>query len=210
MACSAYKYYSNLGAKFGDQFYLFDRTCLIENIHMFKTAFSSAYSRVTMSHSYKTNYTPEICKIAQKEGLHAEVVSGEEYDIALQVGYSPEEIIFNGPIKKYGDLENALLQGSMVNVDHLEETRQVVAISTEHPETRIKIGIRCNADFGSPLRSRFGMSEDHGELQAAFELRKSLGFRTPHEVFFNTDFVNCCTSKLNPRCHPPRYQWKND
>ena len=166
-----YDYYSSIEAKLGDQFYLFDRSRFISNIRTFKEAFSAIYPSVVLSHSYKTNYTPSLCKVAMDEGLYAEVVSGLEYELALRVGYPPEKIIFNGPIKKIDELRVSLHADSIVNIDHLEEVRQVVAIAEESPDRQVNVGVRCNLNLGGGTdRSRFGLSEDNGELNKAFEL----------------------------------------
>lgn len=163
-----YSFYSKIAEEVGDPFYLFDRQRFQENIDSFRGAFQRYYSDVTLAHSYKTNYTPTICRIAKRQGLYAEVVSGLEYSMALRAGYSPECIIFNGPIKTRDDLCDALLKGSMVNVDHLAEVSEVCKIAKAYRGTPISLGVRCNADYGAPVRSRFGMSEDGGELAEAF------------------------------------------
>lgn len=165
-----YSIYANLEAEFGDQFYLFDRKRLLKNIDDFYQAFVSRYPRVALCHSYKTNYTPAISCIAKDEGLYAEVVSGIEYEMAVRIGYSPHKIIFNGPIKTYSDLKKALLGGAIVNVDHLAEVEMIVSVAREYPHSSISVGIRCNADYGATIRSRFGLAEDSGELAEGFHL----------------------------------------
>ena len=45
------------------------------------------------------------------------MVSRLEYDLALKIGQPPDKIIFNGPVKQYEDIELALNNGSIVNLD---------------------------------------------------------------------------------------------
>ena len=163
-----YAFFSNLEEEFGDQYYLFNRFHFLKNIDDFYSAFSTRYPSVSLSHSYKTNYTPYIATIAKSRGLYAEVVSGLEYCMALRVGYEPENIIFNGPIKTEANLRDALLGGAIVNVDHLAEVDEVCKIAQDHLGRKISVGFRCNADYGARVRSRFGMAEDSGELSRAF------------------------------------------
>ncbi len=64
--------------------------------------------------SYKTNYTPYICKPVKNLGGYAEVVSDMEYQVALQIGYSANHIVYNGPVK--GPLmERHILNGGILN-----------------------------------------------------------------------------------------------
>ncbi len=49
-----------------------------------KQAFETRYPKVQFAWSYKTNYLNAVCKIFHQEGSWAEVVSGMEYDKALQ------------------------------------------------------------------------------------------------------------------------------
>ena len=160
--------YSRLADEVGDSFYLFERQRFIENISGFVGAFRGCYSDVALAHSYKTNYTPALSRLAKTLGLYAEVVSGLEYNMALRAGYAPDNIIFNGPIKTGLELRDALVGGAMVNVDHLAEVAEVCEIARAHPDNTFSVGIRCNADFGAPVRSRFGMADDSGELATAF------------------------------------------
>ena len=44
-----------------------------------------------------------------------------EYKLALRVGVDPKKIILNGPLKDYKTTENALLRGSLVNLDSFYE-----------------------------------------------------------------------------------------
>ena len=69
----------------------------------------------------KTNPLPWILDIAKREGCLAEVVSDEEYALALAAGYTAGEIVFNGPIKSRDCFRYALTEGSIVNVDSWRE-----------------------------------------------------------------------------------------
>ena len=71
-------------------------------------AFSTRYPNVQFAWSYKTNYIEAVCKVFHQEGSWAEVVSGFEYQKALDNGVPGDKIIFNGPDKTDEDLKKQL------------------------------------------------------------------------------------------------------
>lgn len=91
--------------------------------------------RYRLSYSFKTNYTPYVCGLIREMGGDAEVVSAMEYELATRVGFPPERILFNGP-DKMGEIEPALLSGSLVNADHLAEVAFIAEAARRHPEKR--------------------------------------------------------------------------
>ncbi len=132
--------------------YVFKEKDFIENYKSFFDTFTSYYPNYKIAYSYKTNYTPYICRLVKELGGYAEVVSKMEYDLAKKIGYDDSHIIFNGPCK--GAYPPCLL-----NVDSLSEIEK-----TEDHE----IGIRINIDVGQGFVSRFGIDEN--ELDKAFEI----------------------------------------
>lgn len=102
-------------------------------------------------------------------GGYAEVVSQMEYDLAIAIGVPPTRIIFNGPLKHQEDLEKAILAGSTVNLDSLEEVEMVEALAQKIPEQNIAVGLRCNLEVDTSRISRFGFDVAGGELDRAFK-----------------------------------------
>lgn len=149
----------------GESFYLLDLAKFQANYQAFLAAFRDEYVNTQIAYSYKTNYTPRLCQLVQSQGGYAEVVSGMEYDLAIRLGVPPERIIFNGPYKSPADFEQALLKGSVVNLDAAYEVFQLQALAGRYPDKHLRVGIRCNFDVGNPQRSRFGFDiEDQGFL----------------------------------------------
>ena len=54
-------------------------------------------------------------------GLWAEVVSSDEYNLAKSLGYLPERIIFNGPVKGKEEFIDAVENNAIVNIDSHRE-----------------------------------------------------------------------------------------
>ena len=63
-----------LDKKFGSSIYLFKEEDFVNNYKEFKSCFDKYYSKYVLAYSYKTNYTPAICKIVKELGGYAEVV----------------------------------------------------------------------------------------------------------------------------------------
>lgn len=156
-----------LEKQFGLPLYVFDETAFINNYNNFVSCFQKAYPNYRISYSYKTNYTPYICKLIKENGGYAEVVSEMEYNIARKNGYDNSKIIFNGPDKGQAGVD-AVLNGSIVNVDNIYELNRICSAAKENPERNLKIGIRVNLDIGQSFISRFGM--DKTDVKRAFDI----------------------------------------
>ena len=165
---------AELVRQYGEAFYILDSDKFVQNFHDLNDAFSSVYSNFRLAYSYKTNYIPQICRLVNELGGLAEVVSDMEEEIAEKAGVSPQNIIWNGPIKDIKKVERFLLSGGSVNIDSFEELNSVQKIAHSHPDKTIKIGIRCNFDVGDGVLSRFGMDADGEEFRHAVEVVKGI------------------------------------
>lgn len=130
-------------------------------------AFSTRYPNVQFAWSYKTNYIEAVCKVFHQEGSWAEVVSGFEYQKALDNGVPGDKIIFNGPDKPDEDLKLAVENNSPIHIDHFDELYSLITI-TEQLNKRAKVAIRVNMDTGiKPLWDRFGFNYENGQAWEA-------------------------------------------
>lgn len=166
-----------LSEKVGDAFYMLDSKQFKENFIELKSEFSKIYPDFNIAYSYKTNYTPKLCRIVNELGGFAEVVSDMEMEIALRIGVEPEKIIWNGPYKNAKKVEQLLVMGGTVNIDSAYEIDLVADIADRYPDHKLNIGIRCNFDVGDGVVSRFGFdidSDDFKEALALFDTHKNL------------------------------------
>lgn len=147
---------NKLRCEYGEAFYLLDSAQFRMNFLELKEAFSSIYPNFNIAYSYKTNYTPKLCKIVDELGGYAEVVSEMEAELALRIGVSPEKIIWNGPIKNPEILERFLVLGGTVNIDSMEECHQIKKMAMLHPDSVVHVGVRCNFNVNDGVLSRFG------------------------------------------------------
>ena len=150
-----------------DSFYLFDSKLFENNFRLFKNEFLSRYPNLIIGYSYKTNYLPRICKIANRAGAYAEVVSNLEYNLAETL--CPDtKIIYNGPLKSQSSLEKALLANQIVNLDSFYELEYLDLISKNHPDKNFKVGLRCTFNLKNESPSRFGFDSNNGNINSAF------------------------------------------
>ncbi len=158
---------SGLQAEYGEAFYLLDCAQFRENFAELKTSFNKIYPNWNIAYSYKTNYTPKLCKIVNELGGYAEVVSEMELEIAKRVGCKADRIIWNGPIKNVPVMEQFLLEGGTVNIDSKEELEQIKGIHLRHQNILINVGIRCNYDVSDGVVSRFGFDTEGEDFMEA-------------------------------------------
>ena len=131
------------------------------------SAFTSRYPKVQFAWSYKTNYIDAVCRVFKKLGSWAEVVSGFEYQKALNNGVPGNEIIFNGPDKSDEDLKLAIQNLSLIHIDHFDELYTILKLA-ETSYKRPKVAIRVNMNTGIyPQWDRFGFNYENGEAWQA-------------------------------------------
>jgi diaminopimelate decarboxylase len=157
----------SLEALHGEAFYLLDLPCFERNYQAFLNAFREIYPNTQIAYSYKTNYTPRLCRLVNQFGGYAEIVSGMEYDLAERLGVEGARIIFNGPYKPSRDVRRALLSGAVVNLESCAEVGLVEEIALEHPARQLRLGMRCNFEFPGERESRFGFGVCNGALDHA-------------------------------------------
>lgn len=167
------KYMQELIKQYGDAFYILDSKQFAENFKELKKAFTDIYPNFNIAYSYKTNYTPKLCKIVNELGGFAEVVSEMEVEIAQRIGVSPERIVWNGPAKNMQKAEELLLQGGSINMDSVYELAAVREIAAKHPKQLLKVGIRCNFEIGDNVISRFGFDVNSEEFEEAIDFIKN-------------------------------------
>jgi len=150
------KVLEEISSMHGDAFYLLDSKQFEKNYKELQNIFMSIYPNTHIAYSYKTNYIPKLCKIIDRNGGYAEVVSDMEYNIALKIGVKPQNIYFNGPYKSSKAIEKLLLDGGIINIDSKYELEIIKNIAKKFPEKQFSVGLRCNFEINDGVTSRFG------------------------------------------------------
>ncbi len=156
-------------------YFLISQKKLDENITAFQDALRALWPNSFLSYSVKTNSLPWVLKYLKEKNILAEVVSDEEYELALLCGYDDEEIVFNGPIKGENVFKRASQKGAIVNLDSINDIRYL----KRHGSRNAKIGIRINVnpdifdEQDIEYRQdgfRFGFSEENGEFKRVLDI----------------------------------------
>ena len=176
------------GEKFDDSklktpYYRVDESLLNADIEMLKGALDKDWNNYICSYSVKTNSLPWLLVHLKENGFYAEVVSKEEYELALRLGYRKDQVIYNGPIKDKDAFCEILLAGGIVNMDSSYEPLWLEELANTHKDRSFGIGIRVNYDISTIIPdevladeegSRFGYCYENGELGKVIDKVKSL------------------------------------
>lgn len=150
----------------GDSFYLFFPEILKKNVNSFSQAFRRHWQNTQVAYSYKTNYLPRLCSLVSKWGCLAEVVSGLEYQMAKSIGVPGHRVIFNGPYKRPDEMETALVDGAVVNLDSPYEVDLIRGIARRNQNRLLRVGIRA-AFSVQGHGTRFGFDLQSGAFDDA-------------------------------------------
>ncbi len=146
-----------------------------------------------IGYSFKTNNMPWIISYMKKKGAWAETVSSDEYNLALELGFTPDSIIFNGPVKDRETFEYAVKNGSIVNVDSNREIRWLLEMDkTDLDKSRLGLRVNYCIEEQCPGESqcgandgRFGFSYEKKALEKNIELLKA------NEIKFSGLHLHC-------------------
>ncbi|NDD92629.1 diaminopimelate decarboxylase, partial [bacterium] len=153
----------DLVAQYGSPLFVYSEKMIKQRHRELTLSFTRKYPRFRHAWSYKTNYLKAICLSYHRLGSWAEVVSSMEYEMARQLGVSPEQIIFNGPHKPYLALKRAIQEGALVNIDSFDELIDIEKISGELG-TKARVGLRFNMSLGACMSwDRYGFNLESGE-----------------------------------------------
>jgi diaminopimelate decarboxylase len=165
-----------LAEEFGTPLYVVDENRIRERYRQFYSAFSSLYPKVEVKYAYKANTSLAVLHILKQEGAGADILSAGELHISRKVGLDPEQIIFTGNNKTDEELEMALEEGVIINLDAIHELERLKKICEEKGKVA-KISFRVNPSISlethphlaTGLReSKFGIHE--GEVIKAYSL----------------------------------------
>lgn len=155
-------------------YFLINRKKLDEGIYRLQNALESAWGNYNIGYSYKTNALPWLIRYIDTKGLHAEVVSDDEYRLARIIGVDKNRMIYNGIAKSEDTFFDAVKNHSIVNIDSEYEIEWLDKLEDYDGE----VGIRVNFDLESKCPGqtqcgkegeRFGFCYENGELKKAIE-----------------------------------------
>lgn len=171
MGCS----YKDIGKIEKTPFFLVEEQRVLDSVLSIKKSLDHYWSNNVVSYSVKTNSFPCVLRTLSNTGVWAEVVSEEEYDLAVSCGFNGQNCVCNGPAKTQRFIKNAIEAGAVLHLDGLSEIRTFLS---EVGDRSVEFGVRVNAtepDFpvdalSGNETSRFGISVRDGDFDALCKL----------------------------------------
>jgi diaminopimelate decarboxylase len=151
-------------------FFITDISIINRNISLFQNYFANHNIPYQLAYSFKTNYDIAQSPIIKNNNLLAEVVSESEFDLAQNLGFKNEKIVYNGPNKNNFDVVVSL--PIHLHLDNHSELSRLLSFPTN--KIKAKIGIRVNT---STHPNRFGFNLENGEALKAIKKLKNAGIK---------------------------------
>lgn len=161
--------------------FVIDYKELNESLNGFSSAIKTRFPRAITSLSVKTNPLPFVLNSARLAGYYAEVVSDDEYTLALECGFSKSNIVYNGPLKSKESFIDAICNSAIVNIETFREIEWLKELPRN--KNKYSIGIRLNVNISliSPEdenhendNSRFGFSAESEDFLKAIRLIQNI------------------------------------
>lgn len=174
-----------LARSYGTPLHVVNEPRLFRTAKNFQETVCTVYPEKSSVHfAFKCNSVPAIVEIIREAGLKAEVMTPYELSLALQVGFSGDEIIVNGPCKTREFLRACCeARVRFIVIDSLDELYDVEKIARSL-ETSVDVLLRVNPDYvpkgmnaGSATGSRrspFGLDVRSNEVDTALSIIKRL------------------------------------
>jgi D-ornithine/D-lysine decarboxylase len=181
-----------LAKEYGTPLFVFSESRIRHNIARLQKAESVIDCALKVCYAAKANSNMAILRVVKESNCDLEVNSGGELWKALKVGFSGEQIIFNGTSKEIWEIENAINANVYaIQVDSLYELSLIEATAKRlnkraNVSLRLVPEIETNTHSGlqtALLTSKFGMMPD--EALSAFHTYKT------------SEFLNLCGVHLH-------------
>lgn len=156
--------------------FIFDEAEFGRGVRGFRDALAARFGSVAIGYSVKTNSLPYALRQARSLGCMAEVVSHDEYRLARLCGFSPDRIIYNGPMKSRETFIEAVCGGAVVNLECKRELDWLAGLPAPVGGGRYHVGLRLNINIShvsakdadsADDNSRFGFSDESDEFASA-------------------------------------------
>ena len=163
-------------------YFLIDEESLDNNFQYLRESLETSWGNYIIGYSYKTNALPWIVNHFKRLGCYAEVVSDDEYELAISIKKKKKHIIYNGIAKNKDTFLEAIRNHAIVNIDAEYEIDWL----NELDKGDYSVGIRCNFDLESMCPGqtqcgedgeRFGFCYENEELKRAIERIEKTGVK---------------------------------
>ncbi len=166
--------YDDLVSGSGTPILVYSSARLRDNIRQALAAADASGYPTRIHFALKACYLIGVVTLMKEAGLGVEVMSGFEYALARKIGFTPDQIVVNGPAKRPEFLERAVRDGvALINVESLTEIASLETLGRRLGKP-VRVGVRINPLPSRHLRgpfappgSKFGFDVPTGEAAAA-------------------------------------------
>ena len=150
-------------------YFVIDEEILLQYYKMLTDSLSANWTNYLVGYSFKTNSLPWLIAFVKAQDAYAEVVSEDEYLLARHLGYSADQIIYNGPYKSNSSFQEVLLAGGYMNLDSKQELDWLEELASNYPEKKFSVGIRANFNLEKLCPGETTMGEESGRFGFCYE-----------------------------------------
>lgn len=200
-----------LAQRFGTPLYVYDSTLIRRRYQELLACFDWP---TRLFYAMKANFNPAILNILREEGASIDAVSPGDVFLALNCGFTPEQILFTANRTTEAEMELVFDIGVLCNIGSLSQLRKYGA---RHAGSRVCIRLNPDVVAGeheyvstAGENNKFGISIDHmrevADLARKYELRvvgihEHTGSGIPETVHMKQGARNIL-EVLNPRDFP--------
>ncbi len=197
---------TELAKEYGTPLYVMSETAIVGKFSQLKEEFLDKYENTRVAYAAKAFFPMAMAKIAEREGMCVDVVSGGELYTALKAGFPPERIEFNGNNKLPDELRLAVKNGiGRIIVDGFSELEKIEEICKEENRRisvlfRVTPGIKADSHdyivtgkkdskFGFPLDDEVLQDQISKAIQSEYIDFKGLHFHIGSQLFDNGPYL---------------------
>lgn len=141
--------------KLGSPLYVYSATQIEANVRRLRASFSRGSHITRIFYAAKACGSPTVLRLMRRLGVDIEVNSGGELQAALDAGFSPRQILFNGVAKTDDELRLAAeLDIAAVVVDSLWELQRLAHIAAA---AHRRVGVSLRLDVGVAPKTHPGL-----------------------------------------------------
>jgi len=170
----------------GTPLFVFSEKRLAHNTCALRNALEPVHPQIKLCYASKANSNMAVLATIFRSGGDIEVNSGGELFKAKQIGFRPDQIIFNGVSKTDEEIRDAIEYGILaINIDSLHELDQVIRVA-QSIGRRANIAIRIVPE----IITRSHIALQTGLLSSKFGLSPSLIDQAFSRALNSSDAVN--------------------
>ncbi len=119
---------TQLADEYGTPLFVYSENRIRTNVNLLKKAVQKHYPNTRILFACKSNTNISILEVLRDEGVEIDVVSPGETFLALEAGFSPEEILYTGTSVREDELKYLLDAGIRLNIDSVSQMSRLLQL----------------------------------------------------------------------------------